>query len=77
MHVNTLKAQFQEEFGLSIRVYDGRSFADESATLASIRKGDCKGGDFSPKKNTKVGNLEDKFMELFGLKTQITGSDDS
>jgi len=77
MQVKTLKAQFLEEFGLSIRVYEGRSFADESATLASIRKGDNKGGDFSPKKNTKVGNLEDKFMELFGLKTQITGSDDS
>jgi hypothetical protein len=58
--VKTLKAQFFEEFGLTIRVYDGRSFADDNATLASIRRGDSIGGEFSPRKNTKVGNLEDK-----------------
>jgi len=77
MKVKTLKSQFKDGFGLSIRIYDGRSFADDDATLASIRKGDSKGGEFSPKKNTKVGNLEDKIMEMFGIKTQISGSDDS
>jgi hypothetical protein len=75
--VKTLKAQFFEEFGLTIRVYDGRSFADDNATLASIRRGESIGGEFSPRKNTKVGNLEDKIKELFGLKTQIAGSDNS
>ena len=75
--VKTLKAQFFEEFGLTIRVYDGRSFADDNATLASIRRGESIGGEFSPRKNTKVGNLEEKIQELFGLKTQIAGSDDS
>ena len=29
----------------------GRSFADDDSTLASIRKGDSKGGEFSPRKN--------------------------
>ena len=77
MKVKTLKSQFKDEFGLSIRIYDGRSFADDDATLASIRKGDSKGGEFSPRKNTKVGNLEDKIEEMFGIKTQISGSDDS
>ncbi len=77
MKVKTLQAQFKEEFGLTLRVYDGRSFADEDATLASIRKGDTKGGEFSPRKNTKVGNLEDRIMDMFGIKTQIAGSDDS
>ena len=43
MKVKTLKANFLEEFGLTLRVYDGRSFADPEATLASIRKGDSKG----------------------------------
>ena len=75
--VKTLKAQFFDEFGLTIRVYDGRSFADDNATLASIRRGESIGGEFSPRKNTKVGNLEDKIKELFGLKTQIAGSDNS
>jgi len=75
--VKTLRANFKKEFGLTIRVYDGRSFADDNATLASIRKNDNKGGDLSPKRNMKVGNLEDKIMDLFGIKTQIAGSDDS
>jgi len=77
MKVKTLRADFLEEFGLTLRIYDGRSFADEDATLASIRKGDSKGGEFAPKRNTKIGNLEDKIMDLFGIKTQVSGSDDS
>jgi hypothetical protein len=77
MKVKTLRADFKKEFGLTLRVYDGRSFADDDSTLASIRKGDSKGGDFGPRKNTKVGNLEDKIMDLFGIKTQVAGSDDS
>ncbi len=77
MKVKTLKTDFKKGFGLNIRVYDGRKFANEDATLASIRKGDSTGGEFSPKRNTKVGNLEDKIMDIFGLKTQISGSDDS
>jgi len=75
--VKRLKNDFKKEFGLNIRVYTGREFADDEATLASVRKGDAKGGDFSPARNMKVGNLEDKMLELFGLKTQISGSDDS
>ena len=77
MKVKTLKAEFKDEFALTLRVYDGRSFADDDVTLASIRKGDSKGGEFAPKRNTKVGNLEDKIMDLFGIKTQVAGSDDS
>jgi len=77
MKVKTLKEDFKKEFGLTLRVYDGRSFADDDATLASIRKGDSKGGEFSPKRNMKVGNFEEKMMDLFGIKVQIAGSDDS
>jgi len=77
MKVKTLKSQFKEEFGLTLRVYDGRSFADDESTLASIRKGESKGGEFSPRKNLKVGNFEDKIMEMFGIKVQVAGSDDS
>jgi hypothetical protein len=58
MKVKTLRADFKKEFGLSLRIYVGVNFADEEATLASIRKGDSKGGEFSPQRNTKVGNLE-------------------
>jgi hypothetical protein len=77
MHVKTLKSQFKEVFGLTLRVYDGRSFADDNSTLAQVRKGDAKGGEFAPQRNTKVGSFEDKMMSMFGIKVQVAGSDDS
>ena len=74
--VETLKKRFLKEFGLTLRVYDGRSFADEDQTIGQIRK--KKGsGDLSIKKNMKVGTLEEKIEEEFGIKVQIAGSDDS
>lgn len=77
MKVKTLKSEFKSEFGLTLRVYDGCSFAGDDVTLASIRKGDSKGGEFSPRKNTKIGNFEEKVMEMFGIKVQIAGTDGS
>ena len=74
--VSTLKKRFHKEFGLTLRVYDGRSFADEDQTIGQIRK--KKGsGDLSINKNMKVGTLEEKIEEEFGIKVQIAGSDDS
>jgi len=74
--VSTLQERFKSEFGLTLRVYDGRSFADPSATIGQVRK---KRGATSIdiRRNTKVGNLEDRFMADFGIKVQIAGSDDS
>lgn len=78
MKVKSLIKDFKEEFGLTLRVYNGNKFADENDTLASIRKeGESKAGDFSPRTNTKVGNFEDKIKELFGIKVQVAGSDNS
>jgi len=76
MKVGTLKAKFHEEFGLTLRIYDGRSFANESSTIAQVRikKG---AGELNIRKNMKVGNLEDKIKEDYGIKTQVAGSDDS
>jgi hypothetical protein len=77
MKVKTLRSEFKTEFGLTLRIYDGRSFADEDSTLASIRKGDSKGGEFAPQRNTKIGTFEIKMMNMFGIKVQVSGSDDS
>ena len=77
MHVNTLKKQFKNLFGLTLRIYDGRNFADEKATIANIRKVDNKTGEYSPGNNTKLVTIENKMFEVFGLKVQIWGSDDS
>ena len=77
MKVGTLQEGFHREFGLSLRIYDGRSFADPNSTLAQVRKKKGSGKALSVAKNMKVGNLEDKFEEEFGLKVQVAGSDDS
>lgn len=37
MKVKTLKKQFKDAFGATLRVYKGVGFADDDATLASIR----------------------------------------
>ena len=52
-----------KEFGLTLRVYDGRSFADPTQTLGQVRKKKGSGKALSVAKNMKVGNLEDKFEE--------------
>ena len=63
-----------KEFGLTLRVYDGRSFADPTQTLAQVRKKKGSGKDLAVAKNLKVGKLEDKFEEEFGLKVQVARS---
>jgi hypothetical protein len=41
MKVKNLKKDFQETFGASLRIYNGRRFVNDEATLASIRKDDA------------------------------------
>jgi hypothetical protein len=77
MKVKTLKANFKEAFGSSLRVYVGQKFADDDATLASIRKDDAKGGEVKANGNMLVGNFEEKILEEFGIKVQVATPDDS
>ena len=70
--VGKFKELFKEEFGTSIRVYQGRKFADNSSTLASIRKDDAKiKGDVEIRGNMKVGNVEKLFLNEYGIVIQI------
>ena len=70
--VKTLKAQFQEKYGVAIRVYKGQKFADDDATLASVRKDGVSGkGEIDINGNMHVGNLERKFMDNLGVKIQV------
>jgi len=70
--VGTLKRQFKEEYGVGIRIYNGQKFADDSATLASIRPaGKSSEGAIKINGNMLVGNLEEKFLDTLGIKVQI------
>ena len=81
MKVKTLKANFKKEFGSSLRVYKSESckgaFADDDATLASIRAEGKKGGELTVGGNLKVGNFEKKIAELYGIGVQVATPDDS
>jgi len=78
MSVKTLKSQFKNEFKLTLRVYNGARFADDDATLASLRKaGAAKAGDLKIVGNMLVGNFEKKFKEIYGIKVQVASNDDS
>ncbi len=77
MTVKTLKKQFKDAFGSTLRVYHGVKFADENATLASIRKEGSKGGELKVNGNMKVGTFEDKILEIFGIKVQVANADDT
>jgi hypothetical protein len=73
--VKTLKKAFQKEYGVEIRIYKGQKFADDDATLASVRVGDPAGDDININANMKVGNLEKKFKDVLGVKVQIENKD--
>ena len=75
--VGTLCKEFKEAFGSTLRVYNGAKFADENATLASIRKGDAKGGELAVRGNMQVGNFENKVKELYGITVQVANADNS
>ena len=77
MKVKTLKSDFKKAYGSTLRVYNGQRFADDDATLASIRKGDAKGGEVAINGKMLVGNFENKIMEEFGIKIQVANPDDS
>lgn len=79
--VKTLKDNFKKNFGGTLRVYKSISckgaFADDNATLASIRAEGAKGGELVVKGNMQVGNFEKKVAELFGVGVQVANADDS
>ena len=81
MKVKTLKEKFKECFGSTLRVNKSASckgaFADDDATLASIRAEGAKGGELVVKGNIKVGNFEKKVAELYGIGVQVANADDS
>ena len=81
MKVKSLKENFKKSFGASLRVYKSESckgaFADDDATLASIRAEGKKGGELVVGGNLKVGNFETKIAELYGIGVQVANADDT
>ena len=81
MKVKSLKDNFKKCFGASLRVYKSATckgaFADDDATLASIRAEGKKGGELVVGGNLRVGNFEKKITELYGIGVQVANADNS
>ena len=81
MKVKSLKENFKKCFGASLRVYKSATckgaFADDSATLASIRAAGKVGGELTVGGNLKVGSFEKKIAELYGIGVQVANADDT
>ena len=80
MKVGSLRKQFKDAFGATLRVYIGRSNrpANDEDSLASIRaEGAPKTGDLAIRGNMLVGNFEERFEETFGIKIQVANADNT
>jgi hypothetical protein len=78
MKIKTLKANFKNEFGSTLRVYKGVKFADDNDTIASIASKKIESGsELKANGNTKVGTFEDRMKDIFGIKVQVATKDDS
>lgn len=73
--VKSLKRQFKEEFSCSLVVYTGNKFADDDTKIHELAKADYKGGELNLGARSRVGNVEDYFMNSYGIKVQIKNSD--
>ena len=64
MTVRQLKESFKNEFEGTLRVYNGREKADDSATLASIRVNDeAKGGELVCRASRTVAKFKEERSE--------------
>ena len=77
MKVKKLKEDFFNEFGGVLRVYNGKSKADDDASLASIRANDAaKGGELICRGNRSVKSFKQEMWDVFGIKVQVATKDD-
>ena len=76
--VSAFQTDFQKEFGVGIRLYNGRKKlapgelgAGDDVALKSLTEKGAKGGDMNFGGNTKVKNVEKSFMDQMGIKVQV------
>ena len=74
--VKSIKRDFKKEFGLSIRIYDGRNLVKDDDNISEVRKNKGASKDITIAKQMHVGRLEREFKKNFGLKILIFTSDD-
>lgn len=72
--VATLKELFNTEFGAKLRIYLGRSQAEDSATLGEL--GLTNEGEFECRASLTVGSFIERMLSEYGLKVKIYTPDE-
>ena len=76
--IKTLKEDFKTEFGGTLRVYNGRSHADDSETVGSVaKKTITRGSEVSANGNLLVKSFEERMKETYGIRVEVATADDS
>lgn len=75
--VKSIKAQFKKDFSCSIRIYNGAKFADDSTKICELSKTENSTGELEIGARSRVENVENYFMEKFGIKIQIANANDT
>lgn len=76
MSVKTVKKNFMDAFGGSLRILKDGKLADDGATMASLKAEGCKGGELELKGNTKVAEMKKKVADLYGIDMQVYDAND-
>ena len=76
MKVKSVQRLFKENFGLTLRVYKGKQFADPDLTINQLNKKtsdkiDANQEDITIKASIKIGDFEKRIFNTYGLKVQV------
>jgi len=78
MKVKKLRTNFKKEFGSTLRLYDGNSFASDDDKVADIAKNIVKRGEgVSANGNLAVKTFEKRMKDVYGIRAQVATKDDS
>ena len=78
MKVGGFRKAFRDAFGSTLRVYKGKQYADDGATIGSVAGKPIKlGTKFSISPQVKVGRFEQDLWKHFELRVQVRTPDDS
>jgi hypothetical protein len=80
--LKTIKKDFKENFGLTLRIYKGKQFADPEMTFAGLnnkttKEINTKNEDISIKASMKIGDFEKLMDSYFGLTVQVANEFDT
>lgn len=82
MQITELSKKFHATFGCSLRIYKGKALADGRMTIKTLDARTSKeinktAGKLTIKATEKVGDIEKKFSDHFGLTVQIADKNNS